>query len=234
MAEDLLRGLRPVGAVSYTGFHQDRDWAVKPDTLFCFDLPVPKDWEPRPVGRQCTNQNSGGLIGAQVDGEVESFEKITVDELIDRLVHDDDAWKPNVGLVLTDFAVRHGRVPADDAEYLDLIRALRNGRCAMFNYQESRHLPGLELLFQKQARYGDTAAADTPWGQKGPRRRLTHPIPVVHRDSTGRRQPSSRGEAHRGAARKRSSTRGPDASRTGTRRGVVVHARTAVNIVVKL
>ena len=70
------------------------------------------------------------LLGAQVDGEVESFEKITVDELIDRLVRDDDAWKPNVGLVLTDFLVRHGRVPADDGEYLDLIRALRNGRCA--------------------------------------------------------------------------------------------------------
>ena len=70
------------------------------------------------------------LIGAQVDGEVESFEKITVDELIDRLVRDDDAWKPNVGLVLTDFLVRHGRVPADEVEYLDLIRALRNGRCA--------------------------------------------------------------------------------------------------------
>jgi hypothetical protein len=35
-----------------------------------------------------------------------------------------------VGLVLTDFLVRHGRVSADDDEYLDLIRALRNGRCA--------------------------------------------------------------------------------------------------------
>ena len=114
VSEDLLHGLKPVGAVSYTGFHQDRDWAVKPDTLFCFDLAVPHDWSPRPV-----------------DGEVESFEKITVDELIDRLVRDDDAWKPNVGLVLTDFLVRHGRVPADDAEYLDLIRALRNGKCAL-------------------------------------------------------------------------------------------------------
>ena len=38
VSEDLLHGLKPVGAVSYTGFHQDRDWAVKPDTLFCFDL----------------------------------------------------------------------------------------------------------------------------------------------------------------------------------------------------
>ena len=113
VSEDLLHGLKPVGAVSYTGFHQDRDWAVKPDTLFCFDLVVPHDWEPRPV-----------------DGEVESFERVSITELIDRLVQDDDAWKPNVGLVLTDFLVRHGRVPADDGEYLDLIRALRNGRCA--------------------------------------------------------------------------------------------------------
>ena len=58
VAEELLHGLKPVGAVSYTGFHQDRDWAVKPDTLFCFDLAVPRDWAPRPVGRQCTNPNS--------------------------------------------------------------------------------------------------------------------------------------------------------------------------------
>ena len=72
----------------------------------------------------------GWLIGAQVDGEVESFEKITVDELIDRLVRDDDAWKPNVGLVLTDFLVRHGRVPADDGVLIRHLRTfgrLRNG-----------------------------------------------------------------------------------------------------------
>ena len=50
VSEDLLHGLKPVGAVSYTGFHQDRDWAVKPDTLFCFDLA----W---PVGRQCQIKN---------------------------------------------------------------------------------------------------------------------------------------------------------------------------------
>ena len=43
--------------------------------------------------------------------------------MIDRLVRDDDAWKPNVGLVLTDFLVRHGRVPADDAAYLDRLLA---------------------------------------------------------------------------------------------------------------
>ena len=64
VSEALLHGLKPVGAVSYTGFHQDRDWAVKPDTLFRFDLAVPKDWEPRPVGRQCTNhQNSSRFTG---------------------------------------------------------------------------------------------------------------------------------------------------------------------------
>jgi len=113
MAAELLQRLRPVGAVSYTGFHQDRVWAVKPDRLFCFDLCVPPDWRPKAV-----------------DGEVASFEKVSVDALIDRLVLDDEAWKPNVGLVLTDFLVRHGRVSADDDEYLDLIRALRNGRCA--------------------------------------------------------------------------------------------------------
>ena len=72
---------KPVGAVSYTGFHQDRDWAVKPDTLFCFDLAVPKNWEPRPV-----------------DGEVESFEREYRGQ-IDGQESRTTRRKPNVGLV---------------------------------------------------------------------------------------------------------------------------------------
>ena len=57
VAEDLLHGLKPVGAVSYTGFHQDRDWAVKPDTLFCFDLAVPRDWAPTGF-KPCNNSSA--------------------------------------------------------------------------------------------------------------------------------------------------------------------------------
>ena len=102
VSEDLLHGLKPVGAVSYTGFHQDRDWAVKPDTLFCFDL-----CRKIAVGRRKIR----GASPRPVDGEVESFEKITVDELIDRLVRDDDAWKPNVGPVLTDFSCATAACP---------------------------------------------------------------------------------------------------------------------------
>ena len=70
------------------------------------------------------------LIGAQVDGEVESFERVSITELIDRLIRDDDAWKPNVGLVLTDFLVRHGALTPELPGYLKLVGSLRQGSCS--------------------------------------------------------------------------------------------------------
>jgi len=107
----LLAELRPAGAVSYTGLSQD-GWGAKPDTLYVFDLPLPDDWTP-----------------TAVDGEVESFERIAVADLLDRLARDDDAWKPNVGTVLVDFVLRHGFVDPDEADYLELVDALRAGSC---------------------------------------------------------------------------------------------------------
>ncbi|KAH8058736.1 8-oxo-dGDP phosphatase [Aureococcus anophagefferens] len=107
----LLAELRPAGAVSYTGLSQD-GWGAKPDTLYVFDLPLPDDWTP-----------------TAVDGEVESFERIAVADLLDRLARDDDAWKPNVGTVLVDFVLRHGFVDPDEADYLELVVALRAGSC---------------------------------------------------------------------------------------------------------
>ena len=117
VSEDLLHGLKPVGAVSYTGFHQDRDWAVKPDTLFCFDLAVP-NWEPGPWDGSAQIKIPDLLVvGAQVDGEVESFEKMTVDSdrPLSGTTTTSRTWAGG-----TDFLVRHAR-PADDC---DLV-----GRC---------------------------------------------------------------------------------------------------------
>ena len=62
-------------------------------------------------------------------GEVESFVKLPVDDLVLRLARDDDEWKPNVGTVLVDFLCRHGFVSSDEADYLALVDALRSGAC---------------------------------------------------------------------------------------------------------
>ncbi len=113
------QNLRSVSAVSYTGFNDD-GWGLKRDVLFCFDLQVPRDFVPVPV-----------------DGEMESFEKLPIDTVLELLAEpilkeddSDNQWKPNVGVVLIDFFVRHGVLDADDPCFLELIDALRGAKCA--------------------------------------------------------------------------------------------------------
>ena len=42
-----------------------------------------------------------------------------------RLVRDTDEFKFNVNLVIIDFLIRHGVIPPEDPEYLDLVKGLR-------------------------------------------------------------------------------------------------------------
>jgi 8-oxo-dGTP pyrophosphatase MutT (NUDIX family) len=118
-ASYLEERIKAVSAVSYTGFNDDM-WGLKRDVLFCFDLELPQDFEPVPV-----------------DGEMESFEKIPINRLMELLAEpirneddSDNLWKPNVGVVLIDFLVRHGILDADDPCFLELIDALRGAKCA--------------------------------------------------------------------------------------------------------
>eukprot|EP00533_Pseudo-nitzschia_delicatissima_P013549 CAMPEP_0197268278 /NCGR_PEP_ID=MMETSP1432-20130617/4081_1 /TAXON_ID=44447 /ORGANISM="Pseudo-nitzschia delicatissima, Strain UNC1205" /LENGTH=354 /DNA_ID=CAMNT_0042733317 /DNA_START=103 /DNA_END=1167 /DNA_ORIENTATION=+ len=115
----LEENLKAVSAVSYTGFNDD-GWGLKRDVLFCFDLQVPDDFVPVPV-----------------DGEMESFEKMSIDTVLELLAEpirqkddSDNLWKPNVGVVLIDFFVRHGILDADDPHFLELIDAVRGAKCA--------------------------------------------------------------------------------------------------------
>jgi 8-oxo-dGTP pyrophosphatase MutT (NUDIX family) len=117
--EALLDKIQAVSAVSYTGYNEDM-WGLKRDVLFCFDLQLPPDFEPVPV-----------------DGEVDSFEKMSIATIMDLLqkpvCEDDDSdneWKPNVGVVLIDFLLRHGAIDADDIAFLPLVESLRGAKCA--------------------------------------------------------------------------------------------------------
>lgn len=117
--EELLEGIQAVSAVSYTGYNEDK-WGLKRDVLFCFDLQLPTEFEPLPV-----------------DGEMESFEKMSIGAILESLqqpiCEDDDSdneWKPNVGVVLIDFLVRHGAIDADDVAFLPLVESLRGAKCA--------------------------------------------------------------------------------------------------------
>jgi len=104
MAPELADRAVPVGLVSY---NRVAERGYRPDVLYCYDLELSPDFEPR---------NS--------DGEVESFIRLPLDEVA-RLVRQTDEFKLNCNLVIVDFLIRHGHITPDHPEYLALATGLR-------------------------------------------------------------------------------------------------------------
>ncbi|MCC6783299.1 MAG: DUF4743 domain-containing protein [Planctomycetes bacterium] len=100
----LARTARAVGVVSYVF---EDELGLRPDTLFCFDLELPSDFVPRVV-----------------DGEVESFERLPIDEVA-AIARDTTRFKFNCNLVILDFLVRHGLLDVEGGEYPALVAGLR-------------------------------------------------------------------------------------------------------------
>ncbi|KAI0279549.1 NUDIX hydrolase domain-like protein [Russula aff. rugulosa BPL654] len=96
---------RSVGAVSY--YRQtDAGW-LQPEVQFVYDMRV----EP------------GEARLAPMDGEVESFKLMSIDEIVSRM-HAGE-FKPNCALVLIDFLVRHGYLtPENEPRYLEINQRL--------------------------------------------------------------------------------------------------------------
>jgi len=105
MPPELADRAVPVGAVTYC---RDSERGLKPDVMYCYDLELPEDFEPR-----CT------------DGEVEAFYRLPVEEIRD-LVRDTGEFKLNCNLVIIDFLIRHGIIPQTDPDYLAIIGGLRS------------------------------------------------------------------------------------------------------------
>lgn len=93
----------PVGAI---GYHADTAKGFKPDTLYCYDLELPGDFQPR-----CT------------DGEVESFYLWPVEQVME-VVKRSEEFKLNCNLVIIDFLIRHGFLGPEDKNYLRLLSSL--------------------------------------------------------------------------------------------------------------
>lgn len=114
-------GLRACGTVTYRGLSSE---GLKPDTLFVYDLELPRDFVPEPQ-----------------DGEVEAFELWSVERVVEALAEAGGAaaasgggassllyppFKPNVAAVMIDFLVRHGFVGPDTGpEYAEVVARLR-------------------------------------------------------------------------------------------------------------
>ncbi|MFQ5936307.1 MAG: DUF4743 domain-containing protein [Acidiferrobacterales bacterium] len=92
------------GAISYC---KEVEEGLKPDVQFVCDLELPADFEPRAV-----------------DGEVEAFYLWPIEKVMDVVSNTSD-FKFNCTLVIIDFLVRRGFIAPGDADYVDIIRGLR-------------------------------------------------------------------------------------------------------------
>jgi 8-oxo-dGTP pyrophosphatase MutT (NUDIX family) len=87
---DLARQARRAGTITYA---MERPEGLRRDMLYCYDLELPEDFEPR-----------------STDGEVASFALWPIARALET-VRDTDAFKFNVNLVLIDLFVREGLLP---------------------------------------------------------------------------------------------------------------------------
>jgi hypothetical protein len=76
--------------------------------MFCYDLELPRDFSP-----------------IAVDGEVESFHLMPIDEVATIIRHGFE-FKFNCNLVIIDFLIRHGMLdPDSEPDYTALCEGLR-------------------------------------------------------------------------------------------------------------
>lgn len=101
--------VRPVGVLPFPN-RSPAGW-ILPGLYYLFDLPLPSDQSIRPL----TNV---------ADGEVESFELMDLDTVLENLVQ--GLFKPSSALALVDFLVRHGHITEEsDPRFVDVCLALK-------------------------------------------------------------------------------------------------------------
>jgi len=100
---DLARQARPVGAITYTSQAPE---GLKPDAMFCYDLEVPESFVPR-----------------NTDGEIAAFHLWSVEQVAET-VATTRRFKYNCNLVIIDFLIRHGMIPPDHPDYVDLLQGM--------------------------------------------------------------------------------------------------------------
>jgi 8-oxo-dGTP pyrophosphatase MutT (NUDIX family) len=91
------------GALTY---RMETKTGIRDDVMFVYDLEVP-----------------AGFVPHNEDGEIAGFELMPLEDVLDRIRATSD-FKFNVNLVILDFAVRHGVLRPEDAEYLDVANGL--------------------------------------------------------------------------------------------------------------
>jgi isopentenyldiphosphate isomerase len=100
----LARQAVAVGAITYCA---EEEAGLKPDVQFCYDLELPRDFTPH-----------------NTDGEIAEFYRWPIEQVAET-VRDTQEFKFNCNLVVIDFLVRHGIIPPDHPDYVEIVRGLR-------------------------------------------------------------------------------------------------------------
>jgi len=104
--KELARRARPAGAIQY---RMEMNGHFRDDTLFVYDLELPRDFTPR-----------------NHDGEIAEFNLMRLDE-VEQILATTERFKFNVGLVVIDFMMRMGHLTPERDDYCDIALALAKG-----------------------------------------------------------------------------------------------------------
>lgn len=97
--------VRAAGVVLYIFQPNGRAGPVQPEVEYLFDLPF---------------DDEALVVPQNTDGEAEDFKLLDVDEVLALLRQ--QRFKPNCGVVIVDFLIRHGYITADsEKNYLELV-----------------------------------------------------------------------------------------------------------------
>ncbi|KAL2023962.1 hypothetical protein VTK56DRAFT_197 [Thermocarpiscus australiensis] len=111
LPEDIMRKhAKETGTITYIYITDERSGGepgyIYPECQWVYDLELPAD---------------GSVTPSPKDGEAESFNLHTVEEIQEQLAQ--GLWKPNCAMVMLDFFCRHGIYTPENEPYYDEIRA---------------------------------------------------------------------------------------------------------------
>ncbi|KAG7661366.1 uncharacterized protein J8A68_005158 [[Candida] subhashii] len=98
-----------VGVTSY--LYKTKDGRVQPEVEYTYDIEFDNEFD---------------VIPHPEDGEAEYFKLMDIDEILERLYNKE--FKPNCGLIIVDFLIRHGLItPENEPHYFEIVnRCHRN------------------------------------------------------------------------------------------------------------
>ena len=104
--EKLARRAVPSGQISYT---MQVGTKMRRHVMYVYDLELPSSYRPTPL-----------------DGEVEKFELLPIENIIDIVKSCPNSFKFNCNLVIIDFLIRHCFILVNHPDYHDIVNGLKS------------------------------------------------------------------------------------------------------------